>query len=305
MSDKKVAWIIEDVINKKDTDRLVEACKNSATPYSVLSTKDILLKDGSGNLYDHHPVIAYGSMNFMNAIHKTSLLPGSWLDYDATQCHKYLSILGKYSIHNLCGIYGFHTLAQLIQYEREIFSLYHDNSSGPFADELFIKPNVSNKAFSGQVISNGNKFTEFLSSVIHLDDSILCLIATPLDKEAYKIKYELRFFCTSKMIITWSQYQPEVSNGNSIVNEYNLIDYVDIIREKYFQSASLKFPYEHIITIDIAVIVQKSSPSRVIPKLVEIGGFNCAGLYDINYDLLVKEANRCALQEWKEYESTN
>jgi hypothetical protein len=37
-------------------------------------------------------------------------------------------------------------------------------------------------------------------------------------------------------------------------------------------------------------------------KLLEINSFSCAGLYDCKLDVVINEASKLAIEEWKEYQ---
>lgn len=272
-------WIVEDVHNKVDTLRLIDACIKNSVKFTVLTVEEILtLSNTHVSILKKNPVIFYGSLHFCRVAEKYDLIPGIQIDYEATKCHKYLPTIRARTIHTK---YGFHTLDQLIYNSDMLFEMY--------GDEIFIKPNISTKAFSGQVITKEN-IDSLIHEVIHLNDDTLCLLSSA---NKNKTENEYRFFVTNNKIITATQYQPIIY---PVVPD-GAYDFVKQVQPFFFNLSNFKSPYEQIFSIDVCEMKDGSF------KVVEIGGFNCAGLYDIDYDKLVEYNTELAIEEFKQYQN--
>lgn len=277
--DVKVNWLIEDVDVKDDVNRLVSALEKSNTNYVITKTNDALK-----HFKEDDCVISYGSLHFINFVRsQAKYIPNVWIDFEALRCHKYLTHLHDYSIHK---VYGFHTLGQIIRDSNRIFKMYGDFRN-VYNKHIFIKPDVGYKYFSGQIVVDF-EFADFVSSIIHLDEEMLCLVSAPSE---YDIVKEFRFYVTQEKVITGSQYQPEVKEGY----DEKAVEYIDKFREYYFSRENSKFTTPHPIVVDIGLL------SNGTYRLIELGGFNSAGLYACDYDKLVEECNRLAELEWKSF----
>lgn len=190
----KPIWIIEDVHNMVDTIRLIDACMKHSILFSVISAEELLAFDNKFiEFYKKIPVIFYGSLQFCRIAERYDFIPGVHIDYEATKCHKYLPTIRSKSIHTK---YGFHTIDQVIYDNSMLFDMY--------GEEIFIKPNISTKLFSGQIITRQN-IDSFINEIIHVNSDILCLLSSANND---KTENEYRFFVTKQKIITATQYQP-------------------------------------------------------------------------------------------------
>jgi hypothetical protein len=281
MNNINVNWLIEDVDIMTDIKKLIPALQSTNTNYIITSCENSL-----NHFSDNDCVIAYGSLHFINHIKKyAKFIPGIWIDFDSLQCHKYLTYLHEFSIHKK---YGFHTIEQIINDKNIIYEMYNNKWKND-EQKIFIKPNVGWKMFSGDVMHESLFESDFASQVNHLDKTTLCLVSEVSD---YNIEKEFRFYVSSKEIITGTQYKPEINS----YTPNDIYDFVNKIKDKYFtNNKDLKYIYPFPIIIDVGLLTTGEY------KLIELGGFNCAGLYDCDYEKLVITLNSYAINEYNEF----
>lgn len=140
---------------------------------------------------------------------------------------------------------------------------------------FFVRPNSCFKQFNGQTISKTNliEWYNFNSTLIDLKE--LCVLSKARDD----IKYEIRTFVSGGVIKTYSIYNNDKPIRNaSITNVIN--------RCQKLLNALSNHPHNLYIA-DFAVTYGN------IPSLLETNSIHCAGLYDMDVDVIVNE-----IQKW-------
>ncbi len=230
-------------------------------------------------------VIVYGSIELTKLVQRSrAWIPGAWVNWEDFRCVNYLSYWGKYSVHH---DYAFMPLAEIIRFRKEIYSRFSNQG------KVFFRPDSNAKGYAG---------TGFNAEVVHEDhwdkfvkEGLNYPVTTNLNtltmfSRPSKILKEWRFIIADKKVITGSQYR-EMINGQSSVE----------IREGYPQEAAnfaeMVVGYEWepapIFSMDIGFV------EGVGMRMIEIGGFNCAGLYACHIGKIVEAANKIAEREYQ------
>lgn len=273
----KPLWLLENVDVQTDLRRLIAALKEQNINHIVLGVDKVrrgrfpqIVNEAEGC------VISYGSLRYVDAVQRhTNFIPGAWVDFDALRCDKYLTHLSEFSIHKE---FIFLPLGVLLSKWSSVFNRFE-------ADSLFIKPNECRKSFGGGIVNRSEELN-FYNHNAHVDPESLCLIASVTEG----IEKEWRFTATAKGVISGSQYEPKI--GPTL--DTDAIKLAEKIAEVFFRESRLRIPSEHPVMIDIGKMGDEY-------RMIELGGFACAGLYDCDYDSLVTKLTECGVKEWESY----
>ena len=152
-----------------------------------------------------------------------------------------------------------------------------------------MRPNSCNKQFVGSVfrIDNWENEMSYLET-LNINDDELVLVSSPKN-----IDKEFRFIVVNGKVVTGSLYAgtdsefqkidpfkiPEGARSFTIAQE--------IVKEVNWQP-------DRVWVLDICKT--KSDEWKVL----EIGAFSCAGMYECDKKIIVEEVSKEALKEWKE-----
>jgi len=222
------------------------------------------------------PVVFYGSINMVKAFKKSPqngvVRPFCWFDFEEMSCRSYYTHWGK---HLLQSNYAFYTFGEVRRLKDE---LYHRHGKD---DRIFVRPDTNDKAFTGEVVHR-ERFEAWFTTQQEWGVGLLqlCVVSTP-----EKIDAEYRLVIADSQVITASRYRlnscidkeegcpPEVRSFAG-----------DVVTTVPWQPAP-------IYCMDVAM-------SNGLPKLVEIGEVNCAGLYEMDLHVIAESMTRIAKREF-------
>ena len=121
-----------------------------------------------------------------------------------------------------------------------------------------------------------------------LSPELLVMISPPQD-----LIDEYRFFIGDGEVITGSTYKINGEHDERegfTVEAYNLA--MEVAKEKWQPSS--------VYSIDVCSLEPKHG-EFVSYRVVEVNGFNSAGLYACDYEKLIRRVNEIADKEWIEY----
>lgn len=270
-------WILDSYI----LDRL--------TRYSRRSITDILSDQGhlyrvverkSNGFYDpidpitDIPVVLYGSHQFVKAINPDGRFqPGGLGVNDRTSATAYMSNLPLDWFLNKHA--QFMTWSMFKHRAVELFDAYSSRT-------LFIRPNSGFKTFAGQVINLGTLDTdiETLDKLTGVMPETLIMI-----NYTHKIQGEFRFVIVEGQVVTGSEYRWDGCLDIRIDYPESCFKLAELVAQQEWQ-------------VDIAYTCDIALTSHG-PKIVELNGFSCAGLYACDLKKVVNTVSRAALKEWR------
>jgi hypothetical protein len=267
----KVNWLLQRGIFDENLLKICKIINNQGMRYEVIDHNEFEFNQ----FKDDDCVIFYGSIEMMQKIQKKKKwVPGGWCNFKNFKCTSYYPYLGDYLLNRN---YIILPLYEMIKQKDFICNIFQ-------SDKLFIKSNNGTKEIEGQVISKNNlNFNSFDLEFQYFNDISLLMIISSLKK----IEKEWRLVIANKKVITGSQYKTnyELEVSNDCPQE--VIDFGNEIAKEWQP--------DNLFTMDIC----KSSGKL---KLLEINSFSCAGLYDCKLDVVINEASKLAIEEWKEYQ---
>lgn len=222
------------------------------------------------------PVVLFGSHPFVKEAYRnidSSLLqPGGLGINDRTKVSQYMSNLPLDWFLNRDGI--FMTWSMFKQRARELF-YEHD------ANKFFIRPDSGFKTFAGQIVHFGTIGDDIhsLETLSSVTDETMILVNIP-----ETLLGEFRFVIADKKVVTGSEYRWD---GKLDIRR----DWPQECWDLATQVAQHDWQVDIAYTCDVALTENG-------PKIVELNGFSCAGLYSCDIDQVVMEVSKAATKEY-------
>jgi hypothetical protein len=264
----RVNWILQTDIFSENLDKLTseitkQGHKYFYTKYTPFTNKqDIPETDG--------PTIFYGSLNYVNSIKKTQLIPGVWCDLDKLKCSYYYNYLGKFLLNSP---YTFISAGEFTRMRAYLEEQFGENGY------LFVRPDSGFKTICGGVIEPTESLETYACNQVVFPEEFL-VVARPL-----KISREWRVIICGGKAITGSLYK--VGKGL----EFGLVP--DEVMS-YAQEVADTWCPERCWVCDIC----ESNGLH----LLEINSFSCSGFYGSDMAKVVEAASKETFQEFASYE---
>jgi hypothetical protein len=250
------------------------------------------MDEGSG------PIIAYGTHQFILKVAAQPWYPGSYpntnAEIDALSPQHYMPHFP--SEHLLNNDYVFVPIGEVIKNSSFFFNLFQTN-------QLFIKDNAVFKKIPAKVLTADNikGYLELYKDTHFIEDYELVLVSSP--KEIYS---EHRFVIVEGKVVAQSTYMWKGSQY--IIREVS--EAALALAEKLAKTyKKTKVTPEEVTmpagcyTMDIAM--QGTNDKDVVPKLLELNSFSCAGLYACDLDAVVDAVTKKALLDYKQGPASN
>lgn len=270
-------WILDSYILDRLTQysrrSLVDVLSDQGYPYKIVERKPNGFYDPIDPITDA-PVVLYGSHQFVKATNPDGRFqPGGLGVNDRTAVTAYMSNLPLDWFLNKTG--QFMTWSMFKQQAVEIFDAAASRT-------LFIRPNSGFKTFAGQVIYLGTLDTD-----IETLDQLTGVMNDTLIFYNYveKIEGEFRFVIVDGKVVTGSEYRWDGCLDIRIDYPESCFRLAQLVAEQPWQ-------VDIAYTCDIA-LTEKG------PKIIELNGFSCAGLYACDLEKVVCAVSDAALKEWR------
>jgi len=218
-------------------------------------------------------VVMYGSHGFTRHISQTyKVQPGALGINDRTQATSYMSALPLNWFLNRNA--NMMTWKMFKHRARELF-FDHDTN------QLFIRPNSGFKTFAGQVVKFGtiDHDIETLDKLSSVMDDTLILVG-----ECQDLRGEFRFVIADGQVVAGSEYRWD---GKLDIRR----DWTPECEALAQQVASHEWQVDVAYTCDVAL-------TEDCPRIVELNGFSCAGLYACDLNLVVRHVTAAAQKEF-------
>lgn len=276
----KAKWLIEHFDNDNSFHRLYEECK--ALGYSAELIRYHPVAQGSVDRFaSDNPVIIQASLQFGQEMMQrfTHWIPGWWFTKAKYECTYYYAHLQRHLFND-----------RFIMMPRACFpsraqTLYDEMGQD---DCLFIRPSSGFKTFTGKV------FDKYL---LHQDWDWVEEFTKPEDiivvSSPKNIRAEYRFVVVCQDVITGSLYK---EMGSSKRRELDInIEFDKLSLEKAKEVIADGWQPDPVYVMDICIGWDNKS------YLLEIGTFNCAGLYACDLTTVVTCVSEEAERQYLNY----
>jgi hypothetical protein len=284
MKQKRPKWIVDTHIldARNVTGNIVDAIKKAGcdihlAEYKAFAPKQDYGIDGdsydwkSDNFVNGRPYCLYGTIGYVQKCN-FPLFPGAYGINDNTNCNFYYSHVPADWMLNS-------------DFVMAPFQVIKNNPSRFFdlfgVDDLFIRPNTGRKAFTGYTITRENAAFELSSSMqlTSVQSETICLISA-----AKNIKSEFRFVIGNGEVIDGSEYR-----WDRILDIRH--DWLSECWDLADKMAKHTWQPDTCYTVDVA-------DTEDGPKIVELNGFSCAGLYACDKNLVFDRVSKIAQEEF-------
>lgn len=265
----KCKWLLQEDVFNEDLESFTKEITKRGMQYEIVKYIPFDIDNQYKVFDDDECVVCYGSINWINRVKHNPWIPGVWLDKKALECTTYYAYYGKYLINKDYNLLSF---AEFKRRQKEIFA---------GRCEVFIRPNSNMKEFAGCAACRDHIELNFRYTDIK--PSTLIVISS------YKyIETEWRFIIADRKPIAWSRYR---TNHHLNLGPYAPQAAINLAEE----IAEVEWRPSNVFVIDIGRLKGSNEYG-----LIEIGSFNCAGLYKCDRSQIVKSISEVALREYDE-----
>jgi hypothetical protein len=251
----KVRWLIEPEVFQGDTFELEETLSSQRAhctlwkfgmPYADCHR---VFKGEEG------PVVFLGSMQFAEIVKRiTTWYPGVYGNLGKMYCSYYYPRFGKelFNSNYVLIPYG-----DIIRRKEWLFS-----NIGSTARNIFVRPDSSEKSFTGQVVNSGDFERRMKILGSKLDPEDLIVVAT-----AQVVKREWRTVVCKNKVVASCQYKEDGDSMRDRDCPAHVVEYAQSVLDK------VTYKPDPIWVMDIC------ETSDETLKVLEVGTFSCSGLY--------------------------
>lgn len=287
-TDYKPIWLIQDFQDEDSYKKLAQEVTKQGMEVSIIPCVqeemkkyidqrcDAIVTNDASHIVQ--PIIVQASMNTVRYIQKQrpQYIPGPWTTWKNYDCTNYYPIFGEALLNEDYVLLPRSDVARLID---RLFNKIGDGNN------LFIRPNSGYKYFTGQLLhkSTWMRDWDWIESFTSRDT--LLVLSSPK-----QIKQEFRFIVANDKIITGSTY-------NKIVDSYQQI-FKDNSAWVLTQALLNDMPYSY--SPDPIFVIDTCIDENNKHSIVELNSFSCAGLYNCDLEIIVTEASKIAINDFKD-----
>lgn len=213
--------------------------------------------------------IIYGSLQFVAQHKSLPILPGAYFQPNALQC----------------SVYTNHIPSELLLNENSIMATFGDLRRRPaffkniFGSLAFLRPNSSQKIFSGCLLNNWDEELSAMSQTSSVTDETIVVLSAP-----QTILSEHRMFVVNRQVVTATQYQKD---GNVCLAANSPSEAWDVAQHM----ANVDWQPDIAYVCDVAL-----TPSGA--KVVELNAISTSGWYLADIAKLSHALSNAAVAEW-------
>ena len=274
-----VRWVVETGLDVDAENRLLGSL-NGMNGIEVVVRKNIPLGQGlnpgaagsGGDL----PIVFHGSLQGAKWVQEnTDWEPGAIANNDAFRCRSYYPIFGK---HLLNRRHLFMPFGCLEERRDDLFKWLGED------DCIFVRPDNNDKPFAGQLVRR-EKWDEDMALVGFYDSvtpDLMVVVAEPQN-----ITHEYRFFVHDGEVLTGSMYRESAYTMGT--REARDVEEPWAMARIFAQRAKgLGYNPDPIWSLDVCKDAENQT------RILEVGSFSCAGIYECDTDILAKAATKIA-----------
>lgn len=270
-------WLIENYEHDSSLDPFFNAIKNHGDRMDVFEAKPFYDKKQFGKYDNNDCIIFYGTLNLGRMLQKDKgWVPGVYCNFTNLCCHSYYSYWYKYLLNK---DYIMLPMMQILERKDEVFNQFSVNG------EIFIRPDSGAKPITGQTILVDNierEFKLFLDYAGNDLDQIIAIISSPK-----KIDFEYRCVVANKKVVSCCQYKRDRELDIKKDSPSDIMMIANMVAQEIWQP-------DLVYTLDMCY-------ANGSAFLLEANSFSCAGLYESDFNAVVKEVSEIAIKEWQEY----
>ena len=280
----KVVWLVECFDENKEA--FHKAVKDAGHALRIAQPFEYVFQGEFASELSAHkgPVVFYGSIGFAKSVLRSDLLPGAYYHNTGFNCSNYYPLFHEHMLNQEYMMLPWYAIPKN---KDKIFSAYGNNGC------VFMRPNSGDKTFTGYIFTQ-EKWDEELRRAGFYDPNPqdICLIAEPQN-----IYSEWRFVVVKGQIVAGSRYKlmNELCTGEADSSCFNW-QYAQSVVDDICSKEQEHWEVPRCWCIDTCCLMNGER------KVVEVGCFSCAGLYDSNLDIIVNAVSNAAIEEWNEYQ---
>ena len=268
-------WIVEKLDSRTNHDEICKEIRDQGhicheLEYKICrSVDDDLVKKGNSM-----SCLAIGSTNM--AFHDKTI-PGVMCNSYYLKCSTYYAYFGEYLFND------FYTMIPLKELHRNYDSI--SRVYGDDKDRLFVRPDMGNKLFTGQVVSSQKE--AFVNLEVQRRPSMLVVASS-----VKEVGSEYRFFVSGKEIISGSHYHDETGIKEYEVDETTQVKKSDSLAYEFVKSIIEQDLFQPDLIFSIDVVV-----TRGVPAIMELNSMTCSGWYACNVKKMVSRISDIVTEE--------
>lgn len=268
-----VHWLIEPEVFGDDAEKLVTVLEQSGLYYTI-SQFGKSYEDYVNKFSKDDCVIFYGSLQFARVLQrKAPWVPGVYCNLPSLEAKYYYPRFGDHLLNSEYVMLPYGDI-----YRRKDFLFDTLSKDG----KLFIRPNSCFKTFTGFVVSEADFSREISFLKCRMNPEDLVVVSSPA-----QVGREWRFVVAKNRIITGSLYKHGEDTTRSGDVPQEVVEYSQGVLD------SIIYYPDPMWTLDVC---ETDAGLRVL----EVGSFSCAGLYDCDMQKVVETTNQVAVQDWQE-----
>lgn len=274
-----VKWLIEDFDCDNSLGKIADVAKARGYEVEIYNQNRIwnveLWKE---SFNDNSCVIPVTSIQAAHQImkYKPNWYPGPWYDTGVFDCKNYYAYFGKHLFNDK---YMMLPAGDVLRRKLDIFRWFGVD------DCVFIRPSSGNKTFTGQVFEK-KRFEHDYGAVIGYGTRPTDLVVVSTPKT---ITAEYRCVVTDKgEVIASSQYCWEKKKQYDVAPQH-IVEYAQVALK---ESGYAPHP---VFCLDVATDAEGS------PWVLEVGCFNCSGLYCCDKEEIVDKVSEIAYNDYKDF----
>jgi hypothetical protein len=220
-------------------------------------------------------VVTHGDIDLVQRVRELGCwMPGVFAPFSELYCAAYYPHLGQYLLN---GEYAMLPLGEMERCRKFLFETFaHDG-------RIFVRPDSPFKSFTGQLVSR-ERFEADLEFIgfYNVPPGAIVIVSRPQE-----IVAEWRFVAAEGTILTGSRYK----SGGKFEPDPSVEPAARKLAEEI---ATGPWQPDPVWIIDICETVEGQF------RLLEIGGFSCAGLYKCDLAAVVRGVSAAALRVWSD-----
>lgn len=274
-----VNWLVEDFEPDNRYDLLIKEIQRQGMKCEVISY--IPFESGSYDVFKEDECVVFqGSLQLARQLlREKKWIPNSWLTLQNYECSTYYAHFGEHLFNDNYAMMPVAEITRRFDWCMKTFGK---------DDSVFIRPSSGFKTFAGQIFTTANFSKDWQWVKEFTEPNQLVVVSSPKI-----ILAEWRFIVVDRQVITGALYR---LNGKSSYREINKNYDRDVnAYNKACEIANCEFRPDTVFTVDICQAWDCKY------YLLEIGSFNCSGLYSCNLSSIVSSVSSMAEKEWNDY----
>lgn len=278
-----INWLLESDLFDEGLSDFIQEIRNQGHNVKVLSDKAYWDTDFVDLFDEKSCVVYYGSLEMGYQVRrKSKWIPGLYSSIENYDCTKYYPLFGDYLLNSEYMMVPFGDLQRKKEWLFDHLGI---------DDAIFIRPNKGNKVFTGKLVYK-ERFEKDLDLLgfYNVQPNELCVVCRP-----YNIGREFRFVIVDNKWVAGSQYkftnvhEKQIPINTDYLSHRNAIALVEEVL------SNVEYSPDRAWTLDIC------QTSKETCKVLEVGCFSCAGLYACEYESIIREVSRVALEDWEDF----